>query len=52
MKALIRGTDLVGLDVVTLSGDDVAEVRHVVFDASARPVVGFNLNKRGRWRDG
>lgn len=48
MKALIRGTDLVGLPVVTLSGDDIAEVRDVVFDANAGHVVGFNLNKRGR----
>jgi uncharacterized protein YrrD len=49
VKALIRGTDLVGLPVVTLSGDDIAEVRDVVFDAKAGQVVGFSLNKRGRF---
>jgi len=48
MKALLRGTDLVGLPVVTMAGEDVAEVRDVVFDANAGYVVGFNLNKRGR----
>ncbi len=48
MKALLRGTDIVGLPVVTLAGDDIAEVRDVVFDAGAGRVLGFTLNKRGR----
>lgn len=48
MRALLRGTDLVGLPVVTLGGDDIAEVRDVVFDAKTGHVVGFRLNKRGR----
>lgn len=47
MKALLRGTDLAGLPVVTLAGDDIAEVRDVLFDADAGQVVGFTLNKRG-----
>ena len=49
MKLLLRGTDLVGLPVVTLAGDDIAEVRDVLFDADAGRVVGFTLNKRGRF---
>ncbi len=48
MKALIRGTDMIGLPVVTLAGDDVAEVRDVVFDSGRGLVLGFTLNKRGR----
>jgi uncharacterized protein YrrD len=48
MKELVRGTDLVGLPVVTLAGDDVAEVRDVLYDADAGHIVGFSLNKRGR----
>ena len=48
MKGLLRGTDLVGLPVVTLTGDDVAEVRDVVFDAGHGQIVGFTLNKRSR----
>lgn len=48
MKELLRGTDLVGLPVVTLGGDDIAEVRDVLFDGDAGQVLGFTLNKRGR----
>ena len=48
MKLLLRGTDLVGLPVVTLAGDDIAEVRDVLFDPQAGHVLGFTLNKRGR----
>ena len=35
VKELVRGTDLVALPIVTLAGDDVAEVRDVLFDSSA-----------------
>jgi len=48
MKELVRGTDLVGLPVVTLGGDDIAEVRDVLFDAAAGQITGFTLNRRGR----
>lgn len=48
MNELLRGTDLVGLPVVTMNGDDIAEVRDVVFDASRGEIVGFTLNNRGR----
>lgn len=47
MTRLVRATELNGLPVVTLSGDDVAEVRDVVYDASRGGLVGFTLNKRG-----
>jgi uncharacterized protein YrrD len=50
VKELVRGRDLVGLPIVTLAGDDVAEVRDVMFDADAGHIVGFTLNKRGRFR--
>jgi uncharacterized protein YrrD len=46
--ALLRGADLVGLPVVTLGGNDIAEVRDVFFDAAAGVLLGFTLNKRGR----
>jgi sporulation protein YlmC with PRC-barrel domain len=39
---------MIGLPVVTMTGDDVAEVRDVVFDAAGGQVLGFTLNKRGR----
>lgn len=48
MKELVRGTDLVGLPVVTLAGEDIAEIRDVMFDGEAGHVVGFTLNKRSR----
>jgi uncharacterized protein YrrD len=44
---LARATDLVALPVVTLSGDDVAEVRDVVYDRTSGSLVGFTLNGRG-----
>ncbi len=47
MKALLRGTDLVGLPVVTLGGEDIGEVRDVLFEGGAGQLVGFTLNKRG-----
>ena len=49
MNVLLRGTDLIGLPVVTLAGDDIAEVRDVLFDGGAGQVLGFTLNKRGRF---
>jgi uncharacterized protein YrrD len=48
VKALVRGSDLIGLPVVTLAGDDIAEVRDVLFDPAQGEVIGFTLNKRGR----
>ncbi len=45
---LMRARDLMGLPVVSIaSGEDVAEVRDVVYDGEAHRLVGFTLNKRG-----
>jgi uncharacterized protein YrrD len=44
----MRAGDLIGLPVVSIrTGEDVAEVRDVVYDASRHRLVGFTLNKRG-----
>lgn len=47
MTRLVRATELNGLPVVTMSGDDVGEVRDVVYDVDRGGLVGFTLNKRG-----
>ncbi len=48
MSNLLRAGDLIGLPVVSIaSGDDIAEVRDVVYDADDHRLVGFTLNKRG-----
>ena len=53
MKALLRGTDIVGLPVVTLGGDDLADVRDVVFDAEwpVYAVPGFIVLVQKRDRE-
>lgn len=46
--ALMRGADLIGRPVVDGStGNDVAEVKDVVFDPSKGEITGFTLRKRG-----
>lgn len=46
--ALMRGADLIGKPVVDAStGDDLAEIRDVVFDTQAGEITGFTLRKRG-----
>ena len=48
MTALMRGADVSGLPVVDLStGEDIAEVRDLIFDPGAGVVGGFTLAKRG-----
>jgi len=48
MTALLRGKDVAGLPIVDVStGDDVAEVRDLIFDPSHGVVRGFTLGKRG-----
>ena len=48
MTTLLRGRDVIGLPVVTLAGDDVAEVRDVVFDSESGSVnPGHGAWKRG-----
>lgn len=45
---LMRAGDLLGRVVVSIdSGEDVAEVRDVVYDGEAHRLLGFTLNKRG-----
>ena len=45
---LLRAKDLTGLPVVSIAtGEDVAEIRDVVYDGEAHHLVGFTLNKRG-----
>lgn len=45
---VMRASDLIGLPIVSISaGEDVAEVRDVVFSAEEQILVGFTLNKRG-----
>jgi uncharacterized protein YrrD len=47
MSRLVEATALLGLPVVTMTGDDVAEVRDVVYEGARGGLVGFTLNKRG-----
>lgn len=48
MINVMRASDLIGLPVVSiLSGEDVAEVRDVIYDAGDHQLIGFTLNKRG-----
>lgn len=46
-RVLLRAGDIPGRPVVTVAGDDVAQVRDVVYDADSGDVVGFTLAKRG-----
>lgn len=48
---LIRASEVAGLPVVTVDGgEDAAEVKDVVYDASQHHLIGFTLNKRGWFR--
>lgn len=47
MSTLTPATALVGRPVVTLAGDDVGQVKDVVYAMSSRQVVGFTLAGRG-----
>lgn len=48
MSVLMTAKQVIGLPVVTLDGgEDVAEVRDVVYDPGAAALVGLTLNKRG-----
>ncbi len=50
-ERLMRATDVTGLPVVTIDGgDDIAEIKDVVYDASSHSLIGFTLNKRGWFR--
>lgn len=47
MTALMRATQLLGLPVVTLAGEDVAQVKDVVYAEASHEVAGFTLAGRG-----
>ncbi|HET7475989.1 MAG TPA: PRC-barrel domain-containing protein [Dermatophilaceae bacterium] len=47
MSLLVKASELTKRPVVTLSGDDVAQVKDVVFDSSGGSVVGVTLAGRG-----
>jgi uncharacterized protein YrrD len=48
MSVVLRASDLVGLPVVSIGdGEDLAEVRDVVYDGERHRLIGFTLNKRG-----
>jgi uncharacterized protein YrrD len=48
MTLLMAASGINGLPVVTVrSGEDVAEVRDVIYDPAAGRLVGLTLNKRG-----
>ncbi len=46
MNRVARARDLLAKPVVTLTGDDIAEVRDVVYDGQHGRLLGFTLNKR------
>jgi uncharacterized protein YrrD len=48
MRLLLTGSAIRGLPVVTIAGgEDVAEVRDLIYSPEAGRVVGLTLNKRG-----
>lgn len=47
MRLLVTGSAIRGLPVVTIGGEDVAEVRDVIYNPEVGRVVGVSLNKRG-----
>ena len=47
-QLLLRASDLIGRPVVTIDeGEDVAEVKDVVYGTADAAVLGFTLNRRG-----
>lgn len=48
MTLLMTASEIIGLPVVTVrTGEDVAEVRDVIYDPQQGRLVGLTLNKRG-----
>lgn len=47
MSLLLRAKEIIKRPVVTLAGEDVAQVKDVVYGGNGGEVVGFTLNKRG-----
>lgn len=46
-RVLLRAGELPGRPIVTIAGEDVAQVRDVVYDTGSGEVIGFTLAKRG-----
>ncbi len=49
MSRLMRASEITKLPVVTLAGEDVAQVKDVIFSAGGGEVGGFTLAGRGRF---
>ncbi len=47
MSVLLRASEIIKLPVVTLGGEDIAQVKDVVYAANGSQVGGFTLNGRG-----
>jgi uncharacterized protein YrrD len=48
MTLLVRASEAIGLPVVTIDGgEDVAEIKDVVYRADRAELLGFTLNRRG-----
>ncbi|GLY26725.1 hypothetical protein [Kineosporia sp. NBRC 101731] len=47
MSVLLRAADLVKRPVVTLAGDDIAQIKDVVYSSLSGELAGFTLNGRG-----
>ena len=48
MTVYLKTSEVIGLPVVTVDGgEDVAEIRDVVYSSEAGALLGFTLNKRG-----
>lgn len=46
-RVLLRASELPKRPIVTVAGEDVAQVRDVVYDAASGEVIGFTLANRG-----
>ncbi|MCF6525221.1 PRC-barrel domain-containing protein [Streptomyces sp. JJ36] len=47
MNALMPASELAGRPVVTMAGEDVAQIKDTVFESAAGRVAGFTLSGRG-----
>lgn len=47
MRRQVPARELIGRPVVSLAGDDVAEIKDVLLSASGGRILGFTLNGRG-----
>jgi uncharacterized protein YrrD len=47
VTVLLKATDLIKRPVVTLSGDDVAQIKDVIYSSQTGQLAGFTLNGRG-----